>query len=194
MALADEYNTFPGEIFSLEFFRASENRGQDERKGNLDYSNYAKMGVSKAGVKNWAKKFLSEDKQKTISDTLGARTETFIHRKKEGLEQSRDIWYKPGFVMPKDKAEYYETHVLSITNKQDLEEIMKHFEETDYSSSSSTSNTVNKYRNLMSPVFLVLGASNRNLPEYLDRTLKDICKYISGLFGGKTAKELNVSV
>ena len=96
--------------------------------------------------------------------------------------------------MPEDKAEYYETHVLSATNKQAREEIMKLFEETDYSSSSAVSNTVNKYRNMMSPVFLALGASNRDLPEYLDSALNDIYKYISGLFGGKTVRGLNVSV
>lgn len=163
-------------------------------KGNLDYSDYAKMGVSRADVKSWAKENLSEDKQKMISDVLDARTETFIQREKEGLEQSRDIWDKPGFVMPEDKAEYYETHVLSATNKQAREEIMKLFEETDYSSSSAVSNTVNKYRNMMSPVFLALGASNRDLPEYLDSALNDIYKYISGLFGGKTVRGLNVSV
>ena len=165
-----------------------------DRKGNLDYSDYAKMGVSRADVKSWAKENLSEDKQKMISDVLDARTETFIQREKEGLEQSRDIWDKPGFVMPEDKAKYYETHVLSATNKQAREEIMKLFEETDYSSSSAVSNTVNKYRNMMSPVFLALGASNRDLPEYLDSALNDIYKYISGLFGGKTVRGLNVSV
>ena len=165
-----------------------------DRKGNLDYPDYAKMGVSKADVKNWAKESLSEDKQKVIGDVLNARVETFIQREKEGLEMSRDIWDKPGFVMPEEKAKYYETHVLSATNKEAREEIMKLFEETDYSSSAAVSNTVNKYRNMMSPIYLAFGASNRVLPEYLDGAVNDIYKYISGLFGGRSARVLNVSV
>lgn len=165
-----------------------------DRKGNLDYSDYAKMGVSKADVKNWAKENLSEDKQKVIGNVLNARVETFIQREKEGLEMSRDIWDKPGFVMPEEKAKYYETHVISATNKEAREEIMKLFEETDYSSSAAVSNTVNKYRNMMSPIYLAFGASNRVLPEYLDSAVNDIYKYIAGLFGGKAAQGLNFSV
>ena len=165
-----------------------------DRKGNLDYPDYAKMGVIKADVKNWAKENLSEDKQKVISKTLEARTATFIQREKEGLEQSRHIWDKPGFVMPEEKAKYYETHVLSATNKEAREEIMRLFEETDYNSSAAIANTVNKYRNMMSPVYLAMGAANRFLPEYLDSAVNDIYKYISGLFGGKSENTLNVSV
>lgn len=162
-------------------------------KGNLDYSDYAKMGVSKADVKNWAKENLSEDKQRVIGNVLNARVETFIQREKEGLEIFRD-WDKPGFVMPEEKAKYYETHVLSATNKEVREEIMKLFEETDYRSSAAVSNTVNRYRNMMSPIYLAFGAANRILPEYLDSAANDIYKYISGLFGGKAAQGLNISV
>lgn len=165
-----------------------------DRKGNLDYSDYAKMGVSKADVKSWAADNLSEELQSVVADSLKARVETFIQHEQEGLEMSRHIWDKPGFVMPEDKAEYYETHVLSATNKEAREEIMKLFEETNYNSSAAVSNTVNKYRNMMSPVFLALGASNKVLPEYLDSAVNDIYKYISGLFGGKAAQGLNVSV
>lgn len=165
-----------------------------DRKGNLDYPDYAKMGVSKADVKNWTKENLSEDKQKLIGNVLNARVETFIQHEKEGLEMSRHIWDKPGFVMPEEKAKYYETHVISATNKEAREEIMKLFEETDYSSSSAVSNTVNKYRNMMSPIYLAFGASNRVLPEYLDSAVNDIYKYIAGLFGGKAAQGLNFSV
>ena len=165
-----------------------------DRKGNLDYPDYAKMGVSKADVKSWAADNLSEELQSVVADSLNARVETFIQREKEGLEMSRDIWDKPGFVMPEEKAKYYETHVISATNKEAREEIMKLFEETDYSSSAAVSNTVNKYRNMMSPIYLAFGASNRVLPEYLDSAVNDIYKYISGLFGGKAAQGLNVSV
>ena len=152
------------------------------------------MGVSKADVKSWAADNLSEELQSVVADSLNARVETFIQREKEGLEMSRDIWDKPGFVMPEEKAKYYETHVISATNKEAREEIMKLFEETDYSSSAAVSNTVNKYRNMMSPIYLAFGASNRVLPEYLDSAVNDIYKYISGLFGGKAAQGLNVSV
>lgn len=165
-----------------------------DTKGNLDYPDYAKMGVSKADVKNWAKENLSEDKQRVISEALDARVETFIQREKEDLEAFRHIWDKPGFVMPEEKAKYYETHVLSATNKEARETIMKLFEETDYSSSSAVSNTVNKYKNLMSPIFLAFGVINSVLPEYLNSAVNDIFKYISGLFGGNGVRGLNVSV
>ncbi|MCM1061680.1 MAG: hypothetical protein NC452_15530 [Eubacterium sp.] len=165
-----------------------------DTKGNLDYPDYAKMGVSKADVKNWAKENLSDDKQRVISEALDARVETFIQREKEDLESFRNIWDKPGFVMPEEKAKYYETHVLSATNKEARITIMKLFEETDYSSSSAVSNTVNKYKNMMSPILLAFGATNSVLPEYLNSAVNDIFKYISGLFGGKTAQGLNVSV
>lgn len=165
-----------------------------DRKGNLDYPDYAKMGVSKADAKNWAKENLSEDKQKVISKALDARVETFIQREKEGLEMSKHIWDKPGFVMPEEKAKYYETHVLSATNKEAREKIMKLFEETDYNSPAAVSNTVNKYKNIMSPIYLAFGAANRILPEYLSSAANDIYKYITGLFGGKAAQGLNISV
>lgn len=45
---------------------------------------------------------------------------------------------------------------------------MKLFEETDYSSYAAVSNTVNKYGNMMSPIYLAFGDSNRVLPEYQD--------------------------
>lgn len=165
-----------------------------DSKVNLDYSDYAKIGVSKADVKSWAKANLSEDKQAVIEKSLDARVNTLVLREKEGLDVFRHIWDKPGVVMPKEKAEYYETAVLSASNKEARENIMRLFEEADYSSPAAVSNSVNKYRNIMSPIFLAFGASNKALPEYLNSAVNDIYKYISGLFGGKAAQGLNYSV
>ncbi len=165
-----------------------------DTKVNLDYSDYAKIGVSKADANKWAKEHLSEDKQKVISEAMNARAETLVQREKEGLEVFRHIWDKPGVVMPEEKAKYYETAVLSASNKEVREEIMKLFEETDYDFPSAVTNTVNKYRNIMSPIYLAFGATNGVLPEYLNSATNDIYKYIAGLFGGKAAHGLNVSV
>lgn len=165
-----------------------------DSKVNLDYSDYAKIGVSKADVKSWAKANLSRDKQDEIKKSLDARVNTLILREKEGLDVFRHIWDKPGIVMPEEKAKYYETAVLSASNKEARESIMKLFEETDYGFSSAVSDTVNKYRNIMSPIYLAFGATNKALPEYLDSAVNDIFKYISGLFGGETAQGLNISV
>lgn len=96
--------------------------------------------------------------------------------------------------MPEEKAKYYETSVLSASNKEARENIMKLFEETDYNSSAAINSTINIYKNLMSPIFLAFGATNKALPEYLNSAVNDIYKYISGMFGGKAAQRLNVSV
>ncbi len=165
-----------------------------DSKVNLDYSDYAKIGVSKADVKNWAKTNLFEDKQAIIEKTLDARVDTLILREKEGLEEFRRIWDKPGAVIPEEKAKYYETAVLSASNKEAREKITSLFEETDYNSSASVNSAVNKYKNLMSPIFLAFGAANKALPDYLSSAVNDIYKYISGLFDGKAAQELNFSV
>lgn len=182
---ADLVNTVEKLNKSFEYF---------DSKVNLDYPDYAKIGVSKADVKNWAKENLSEDKQKIISKTLDARVDTFILREKEGLDVFRHIWDKPGVKMPEEKAKYYETSVLSASNKEARENIMKLFEETDYNSSAAINSTINIYKNLMSPIFLAFGATNKALPEYLNSAVNDIYKYISGMFGGKAAQRLNVSV
>ncbi|MDE6579405.1 MAG: hypothetical protein K2K41_02615, partial [Ruminiclostridium sp.] len=100
-------------------------------KGNLDYTDYAKMGISKANVKAWAKENLSEDKQELVAKAVDAREETSILREKESLESFRDIWDKPGFVMPEEKAKYYETPVLSAPHKEVRDEITTLLEETD---------------------------------------------------------------
>lgn len=165
-----------------------------EYKGNLDYPDYAKMGVSKADVKSWAKENLSAEKQSVVAKSLEARVSTFIQREKEDRELMRDIWDKPGFVMPEEKAEYYETQFISATNKEAREKIMRLFEETDYSSPASVANSVNRYRNMMSPIYLAFGASKRALPEYLDSAVKDIYSYIGGLFGDKATGNVNASV
>lgn len=160
-------------------------------KVNLDYSDYAKIGVSKAEAKKWAENNLSEDKQNVVSKALDARVDTLILREKEGLDVFRHIWDKPGVKMPEEKAKYYETAVLSASNKEAREKIMSLFEETDYGSPTAVNNTVNKYRSIMSPIYLAFGATNNTLPEYLGSAVNDIYKYISGLFGGKASQEFS---
>lgn len=48
--------------------------------------------------------------------------------------------------MPEEKAKYYETSVLSASNKEARENIMKLFEETDYNSSAAINSTINIYK------------------------------------------------
>ncbi len=164
-----------------------------DTKGNLDYTDYAKMGVSKADVKNWAKENLSEDKQKVVADTLNARVETFIQREREDLEAFRHIWDKPGVVMPEEKAKYYETPVLSATNKEVHERIMKLFEETDYDSPATVSRTVNRFKDMFLPIMIAFGGS-QGASGVADNAAKKMYKYIADLFGGNSAHRLNYSV
>lgn len=159
----------------------------------MDYPDYARLGASRAKVTDWAAANLSKDKQELVARALDARTETYILREREALEAHRKYWDKPGMVMPEEKAEYYETAVISASNKEVREKIMELFEKTDYNSPAAVTNTVNKYRNIMSPAFLAFGASVSALPEYLNSAVNDIYKYIAGLFGEKT-EQLNFSV
>lgn len=162
-------------------------------KGNLDYTDYAKMGISKANVKAWAKENLSEDKQELVAKAVEAREETSIRREQESLEAHRDIWDKPGFVMPEEKAKYYETPVLSATNKEVREEIKKLFEETDYDSPAAISRTVNRFKDILLPIMIAFGGF-QGASGVVDHAANDMYKYIAGLFGGKAAGSLNFSV
>ncbi|MDE6725699.1 MAG: hypothetical protein K2J79_08845 [Ruminiclostridium sp.] len=162
-------------------------------KGNLDYTDYAKMGISKSNVKAWAKENLSEDKQELVAKAVDAREETSILREKESLESFRDIWDKPGFVMPEEKAKYYETPVLSATNKEVRDEIKKLFEETDYNSPAAVSRTVNRFKDIFLPIMIAFGGF-QGASGVVDNAANDIYKYIAGLFGGKAAGGLNFSV
>lgn len=162
-------------------------------KGNLDYPDYAKMGVSKAAVKSWAKENLSEDKQELVSKAVEAREATSILREQEGRELSREIWGKPGFIMHGEKAKYYETAFLSATNKEVREEIEKLFEDTDYESPASVSRSVNKFRDMYLPILIAFGGY-QGAAGSADYAAKDLFKYISGLFGGKAAGSVNFSV
>ena len=162
-------------------------------KGNLDYPDYAKMGVSKAAVKAWAKDNLSEDKQELVAKAVEAREATSVFREQEGRELSRELWDKPGFIMHGEKAKYYETAFLSATNKEVREEIEKLFEDTDYESPASVSRSVNKFRDMYLPILIAFGGY-QGAAGSADYAAKDLFKYISGLFGEKAAGSVNFSV
>lgn len=159
----------------------------------MDYSDYAQLGVSKARVMDWTKKNLSEDKQNVIGDAMNARVETYIRRERESLEMHRHIWDKPGVVISGDKAKYYDSSVLSASNKEVREEIMKLFEETDYNEPASVSKTVNKYGRIMLPIFEAFCGRKSAAPEYVSSAVNSIYKYIADLFGGKAVRGLNFS-
>lgn len=163
-------------------------------KGNLDYSDYAQLGVSKARVTAWAGKNLSEDKRSVVEDSLNARVETYIRRERDAREEYRHIWDKPGVYMTGEKAKYYETAFLSASNKEVREEIMKLFEETDYESPASVANTVGRYKKIMLPIFEAFCGSKSAAPDYVNSAVNGIYKYIAGLFGSQGAQGLNVSV
>lgn len=162
--------------------------------GNLDYSDYAQLGVSKAHVKAWAGKHLSEDKQSVVANSLNARVETYIKREKDAREEFRHIWDKPGAIMSGEKAKYYETAFLSASNKEVREEIMKLFEETDYDSSASVSNTISKYKKIMLPIFEAFCGFKSAAPDYVNSAVNNIYKYIADLFGGNNSRSVSFSV
>ena len=162
--------------------------------GNLDYSDYAQLGVSKAHVKAWAGKHLSEDKQSVVANSLNARVETYIKREKDAREEFRHIWDKPGAIMSGEKAKYYETAFLSASNKEVREEIMKLFEETDYDSSASVSNTISKYKKIMLPIFEAFCGFKSAAPDYVNSAVNNIYKYIADLFGGNNSRSISFSV
>lgn len=160
----------------------------------MDYSDYAQLGVSKAHVTDWARKNLSEDKQNVIANALNTRVETYILREKESLEKHKDIWDKPGVVISGDKAKYYDSSVLSASNKEVRDTIMKLFEETDYDSSASVSKAINNYKDIMLPILEAFCGRKSAAPDYVNDAVNSIYKYIADIFGGKAAHGLNVSV
>ena len=158
----------------------------------LDYADYARLGASRAYVTDWASKNLSEDKQSVVADSINARVETYLLREKESLEASRELWDK-GVPVTGDKAQYYDSNVLSASNKEVREAIMKLFEETDYDSPASVSNTVSRYKNTMLPIIIAFGGI-QGAAESVDYSANNVYKFIAGLFGGKAVQGLNVSV
>lgn len=158
----------------------------------LDYADYARLGASKAAVTDWAGKNLSEEKQSVVANALNARAQTYVQRERESLEESREHWDLPGVVIPGEKAKYYDSIVLSASNKEVREKIMKLFEETDYRSPSSVSKTINRFKDIMLPIMIAFGGT-QGASGSVDYAVKDMYKYIADLFGG-SARGLNVSV
>lgn len=157
----------------------------------MDYSDYARLGVSMAQVKAWAGKTLSQDKQTVVADALNARAETYVQRERESLEEHRHIWDKPGVVISGEKAKYYDSSVLSASNKEVREEIMKLFEDADYDSPASVANTVNKYKRIMLPIYEAFCGSISAAPDYVNSAVNNIYKYIAGVFGGSSGRDVS---
>ena len=158
----------------------------------LDYTDYARLGASKAEVTDWASKNLSEEKQSVVADAINARAQTYLLREKESLEASRELWDK-GVPVTGDKAQYYDSNVLSASNKEVREKIMKLFEETDYDSPASVSKTVNKFKNIMLPIMIAFGGI-QGASGSVDYAANNMYKYIADLFGSGSTRGLNVSV
>ena len=159
----------------------------------LDYADYARLGASKAAVTDWAGKNLSEEKQSVVANALNARARTYVQRERESLEESREHWDLPGVVIPEEKAKYYDSIVLSASNKEVREKIMKLFEETDYDSPTAVSRTVNRFKDMLLPIMIAFGGS-QGASGVVDNAAKDMYKYIAGLFGGSSVQGLNYSV
>lgn len=172
------------------------NKGFDELDHTitLNYEEYAKMGISSVYVNDWASKNLSEEQAAAVAKAVDERIYGYVKRQEEQLERDADTW-KDRYVPP-EKAEYYAYGSwVSASNVEHREAIQELFSSVDYNSPSNLASAMNKYKNLMTPVLLAYGATQRYLPDYLGDTVNHLYSYISKLFGTQgAARSLDTSV
>ena len=165
-----------------------------EHTGSLDYEDYAKMGITLAYLKDWAGKNLSEDKAAAVTNAVEERFYSYIMRQEKFLEEDAERW-QSRFNTP-ERAEYYAYGSwMSASNVEHREAIKELFASADYSSPSKLASVMNRYQNLMSPVFLANGATQSKLSGYLSLTVNHLYSCISQIFGTQgAAKSLDTSV
>lgn len=161
-----------------------------EHTGSLDYEDYAKMGITSAYLKDWAGKNLSEDKAAAVTNAVEDKFYSYIMRQNKFLEEDAERWQSR--VNTPERAEYYAYGSwMCASNVEHREAIKELFSSLDYSSPSKLASAMNRYQNLMLPVFLANGATHSKLSGYLSLTVNELYSYISKWFGSQS---LNKSV
>lgn len=172
------------------------NKGFDEldHRVTMNYEDYAKMGISSVYVNDWASKNLSEEQAVAVAKAVDERIYGYVERQEEHLEENADTWRN--VYNPPEKAEYYAYGGwVSASNLEHREAIKELFSSADFTSSSGIANIMQKYQEMMKPVYLAYGATQSKLSGYLSNTVNHLYSYISNLFGTQgAARSLDTSV
>ena len=167
------------------------NKGFDEldHRVTMNYEDYAKMGISSVYVNDWASKNLSKEQAAAVAKAVNEWIYGYVERQEEHLEENADTW-RNVYNHP-EKAEYYAYGGwVSASNVEHREAIKELFSSADFNSSSGIANIMQKYQEMMKPVYLAYGSTQSKLSSYLNNTVNHLYSYIANLFGTQCAARI----
>lgn len=131
---------------------------------DLDYKNYASMGIAKNMVDSYSDDNLSEEQAKIVKEVFGNYLSDLIdaeknRQEKDGVYVTNAESYYAGKIRLNDAKEQVSV-VQSATNKTYAEEIMNMFANVNMRDNKAVNALMSRYKDMISPVYTSYGLKN----------------------------------
>lgn len=124
--------------------------------GDINYNDYAEMGIAKGKVITYAKNNLNESQQKLLNSSIAAKIQNVI----DSEHKFADIVYKNGLQRDDAKKFYGIKNVQSATNKEYAKMIMDKFATVDYADKKDFEEVIKEYKSIIKPVLEEYGVKD----------------------------------
>lgn len=171
---------------------------------NLNYWNYAEMGIAESAVSKWSSDNLDSSQSGVVNNALSNYLTDVIEGEQQTLDNqnaitdsnkyfgtrikiSADIINQMQDEISKVTGKYYRKHtepvdaiVCSASNSAQISKVRELFASTDLNNADAVNVTYNKYRSIMKPAYTEYGINtNSSYNSVISQEIKGFAKQIS---------------
>lgn len=188
------------------------------KNANIDYRNYAQMGISYSIVKDYAENNFTNEQSEVIKRAMEAYNSLLIDLEKETLSQDNFIsssmgeiskYYGIQRVLSENEVRFIDEFrerygnsgtqismatLQSATNTEVISKLQDIFSQIDASSDSSLTKAFSEYKELVKPVYLASGLSSNDANKQLNIDISNFKKQVSNVLASTNYRVMDAIV